>query len=186
MLILEGTDLTGKTTFAKQLLKLPFFESEGYVYQHLSKLPYGFDHCWHYKALASRRAIWDRFHMSEIVYAAVRHEDTKLYPERYRWVDGCLRLLGALTVIITADESLLRGRMREGEMYTLDQILEVNRRFTEILYRRLELKNEGKSCRYKDVDWDYRIHCTLEVPFPTSAHLHEIAKHYQHRQDLLP
>lgn len=138
MLIIEGADLTGKTTLAKRLAKL-LNEQYGlpHVYQHLSRLPA----CWRGRArelheeLARRWVVQDRFHMSEVAYASARKDEPMLSPVEYELLDCSLRAgLGALTVVLvdlTGD--VIRSRWRDGEMFTLGQVLKVNDYYKDII-----------------------------------------------------
>lgn len=165
MLILEGADLVGKTTLQTELLKHTAFTSRGYMPAHTGQPPKGFDHCWGYINLASRRVIMDRFHMSEFVYDRVlRGGQQLLDPEMYRFVDGRLCALGVMTVIITADDDLLRERYSNGadELCHIEQILLANDEYRDIII-----------CprANKHIAWDNRIHCTLENPTVTRPEL---------------
>jgi len=138
MLIIEGPDLVGKTTLAKRIAAMPQMQGEGMTYRHLSRLPEGFEFPWQYLTLASSRTIYDRFHMSEPVYATARGDQTDLCPEAYRIVDGHLAMLGAYTVVITAHSSLIKERFAgraESEMYNLDIVLKANQLFSELVTR---------------------------------------------------
>lgn len=168
MLIIEGGDLVGKTTVCKKLCSYLYLQKGGYVYQHLSRLPSGFDRCKGYMALASRCSVRDRFHMSEIIYAKVRKENTALSPERYRLIDAHLRMLGAYTVVITAEEELIKARSRDDEMYSMAQILRANEYF-----------NTKLECW---MDCDAHFHCTVEKPFLTKQDLDHIIDAYARRQ----
>jgi hypothetical protein len=130
MIIVEGADLVGKTTFCTGLLERDYCQENGMVYSHLSRLPPGWDHVRSYIERACRNVVQDRFHMSEPVYARVRGEETKLTPEKYRLVDAYLRTLGAVHVVIVASlESTIARRWREGEMYDLNKVIHANTLF---------------------------------------------------------
>lgn len=137
MLIIEGTDLVGKTTLAKALVK--DLEGHGpWVYRHQTKLPPKWDHPWSYYSHISQFVVQDRFHMSEVVYSKVcRGNNTDLDEERYRLVDAWCRLQGSVTVLLISTEGFLRkqwdklagGRL---EMFHIDKVIAVNKRFLEI------------------------------------------------------
>lgn len=174
MLIIEGSDLTGKTTLAKTLLK----ELKGFKYQHLSRLPDEFDRYWDYCRLVNPGIVQDRFHMSEPVYARVRGDETTLGPEQYRLIDAMLRCYGAFTVVlICEDDALLESRWREGEMYDVSSVKRANNFYTRIVY--------GDFSPYMQVDFDYVICETKARPFPTEQDVHNILKCYAMRQVLL-
>lgn len=175
MLIVEGSDLVGKTTFCKKLLEYKNLSEAGYIYKHFSRLPKSFDYCNGYMDNAVHNSVQDRYHMSEIVYSKVRREkESPLTPEYYRLVDGFLRSLGAFTIIITAHENLFKDRMRNDEMYDLDAIIEANRWFWGI--------TRCPPSPYTSMDWDMHIHCTPEEPFPTDQNIRMAVTEYVSRQ----
>lgn len=179
MIIIEGSDLVGKTSFAKALLNHKALSSSGYIYKHFSRLPTSFDFCAGYMNNASKNSVQDRFHMSEPVYSLIRREsESALTPEKYRLVDAHLRLLGAYTVVITCKESLLSDRMRADEMYDLDQILQVNREFSSAV------THDGPWRGYQ-MDWDCHIHCNENEPFPTDQNVEHVIGEYLFRQSQL-
>jgi hypothetical protein len=130
LIICDGADLVGKTTFCKNLLETEYCQDNGMVYSHLSRLPIGWQFPQSYVERACRNVVQDRFHMSEPVYAKVREEETKLTPELYRMVDARLRFLGAVNVVIVASqEKTICDRWREDEMYDLRSIIHANTLF---------------------------------------------------------
>lgn len=131
MLIIEGTDLAGKTTFCQKLLAhLP-----DHVYSHYTKLPFQHDRFWHYVQSASKYHVQDRFHMSEPVYTKVRGDKTPLN----KWYDELDAVLKwhfcAYTVLLIPSERLIRHRWRAGEMYNIEQVLAANYVFHEFRNR---------------------------------------------------
>lgn len=178
ILIIEGGDLVGKTTLCKKLLDDPLLRAQGYVYSHFSRLPPGFDYGWDYLARASRKIVQDRFHMSEQVYARVRGEEprtTPATPERYRWLDGKLRELGAFTVVVVCeDDELIRERYRVGEMYDVEKCVAANRGFHFLLRN-----NEG------DADVDLVLRTNRGNPFVTDDDVALILTNYLERQDFI-
>lgn len=136
MIIIEGADLVGKTTLCHKLLETEYCQKNGMVYSHLSRLPPGWRNPGSYLARACSNTVQDRFHLSEPVYAAVRGEETRLTPERYRLVDAWLRLMGAITVVVVTDDKILESRWREGEMYDLAQVKKANALFMRAVAER--------------------------------------------------
>lgn len=171
MLIVEGPDLVGKTTLCNSLLQNPYFFGHGFTYRHLTILPSGFDYYWGYIDLISERVIQDRFHLSQRAY----HEVTRpglanpLTHEKQRLVDAKLRLIGAVTVVITAEPELITSRFKtEREMFTLKEVLEVNERYMN----------------HFDMDVDFHIHCTEKLPFPTVQDMEDITAFHKQRHQL--
>lgn len=135
MIILEGSDLVGKTALANAIVAHPVIKSRGMTYSHLSRLPDDFNRYWHYVNLMNRFVVQDRFHMSEIVYATMRCEATLLTPYRYKLVDAALRLFGGFTVVILASNDTIVerfNRRERPEMYSLEQILYANELFRRV------------------------------------------------------
>jgi len=178
MIIVEGADLVGKTTFCHKLLEFAALR-DTYWYRHLSKPPVGASFCSCYVELAMRCAVQDRFHMSEVVYSRVRDEkEASCSPEKYRLVDAHLRTLGAITVIIVTDIDVLKRRYEEtarDEMYDLEKILYANELFTEIC-------QEGGSFEGYRMDLDLFFTLDDEIPFPTDAMARTVVDAYCKRQ----
>lgn len=180
MLIIEGPDLVGKTTLARELVRKITERGHPHVYHHLSRLPDSFDRYWGYYRLASPFVVQDRFHMSEPLYAWARGDEPGKYgltPERYRQVDGMLRLVGAFTVVLfAADPVILDQRFdKSREMYGLDLIRQVN-----FAYRDVYLHRQWRGYYF---DFDMLWGATLECPFPTDALKNEIVDRYCERLD---
>lgn len=173
MLIVEGPDCVGKTSIAQELIKFQPLAMRGYVYKHLSRLPDGFHRVLGYRDNAVRRSVQDRFHMSEPVYASMRGEKLRMCREEYHLVDAQLRLMGALTILITAERSVIEKRFGEKpEMYKLDDVLRVNDGY-------MILEEEWEP----DVRW--RFHLTDEHPLIDSVTLGRIVQEYIMHQQLI-
>lgn len=173
IIIIDGCDLVGKTTLAKKLEA-----KTGLVYQHLSRLPDAFDRYWGYlDRMGDGRVVYDRFHMSEVAYARMRGDETPLTPERYRLVDAQLRLRGCVTVVVTAEESLIRARWGRDEMYDLEQVVAVNRIFCDLL----STNKHG----YGVVDCDTWLVCNDQHPYPDDRDVAYIVAKWQERQDMI-
>lgn len=166
MLIVEGPDGVGKTTLCKKLLKgLP-----GHVYAHFTRLPPGFDYHWGYADRASRRVVQDRFHMSELAYAKARGERPMLDRHGYQLIDARLRLLGAVTVVVTASAELVASRWDNSQMYSLDATLAAAREYDRVL----------AECPWVDVDVVLR--CDQGDPYVTDHAADAVLELYLERQ----
>jgi thymidylate kinase len=185
MLIIEGSDLLGKTTLCKALVNSPQLRSQGYIYKHFTRLPHEFNYFWGYVQHAAKYSVQDRFHMSEIVYASTRYEQPQISPEMYRLVDGYLRSLGCFTVVLTADEEVFDERFHmngQEQMYNLDQIKQANFIFAGIA-QNCELTTVTNL--FKNIDIDGHIHFTKENPWPGQRDLDNILTAYLRRQSIL-
>lgn len=174
MIIVEGPDCSGKTTFCGKLLqRLP-----SHVYCHFTRLPAEFDYYWGYVERASARVVQDRFHLSEIIYSQVRGLKPQICPETYRLVDARLRQLGCLTVLLTSDLALIRGRWDTSQMYDTEKTLEAAN-----LYDVVRL--EGSLHDHASIDVDVKIHCTPGRPYATDDDVERVLAAYQQRQGRL-
>lgn len=191
MLIIEGPDLVGKTALAKRLEARHEFQDRGMIYRHLSRLPPGFDTPWQYRSLMGRRTIYDRFHVSEPAYCYARGEaSSQLSPEKVRLLDGWLRGLGAFTVLITADDDLLRERHAKraaDEMYPVETVLRANEAFRWMgnVWVNGPMEPTCIDERYR-FDFDVWLHCTADRPWPSSEQwIDNIVDRYLERQAVL-
>ena len=169
MLIIEGADMCGKTTFIHKML-LP--QLPGHVYAHFGKLPARWDYFWSYLPHMAYNAVMDRFHLSEVVYRQARGENCKLSAETYRLLDAKLRLIGGVTVVFTADEELLCERfetLKARELHNLEQILKANQLFHDYV-----------SMRQHDVD--FHFHLTRDQPHVQEWMAREVLTLYLHRR----
>jgi len=143
------------------------------VYKHFTRLPPGFHRFWGYVDNAVQRSVQDRYHMSERAYSFGRG-DKALYltDEMYRLVEAHLALLGSYTVVLTASESLLKQRWREGEMYDLNLVLRVN----EYYHRTVTSKTFA---------YDMWFHFTEDQPYLTAVQERYIIDRYIERQHTL-
>lgn len=145
MLVVEGTDLLGKTTLCNKLVKRLNDEYRAlFTYQHLGRLPAHWHSVWSYVDKMTRYCVQDRFHDSELAYAQARGDRPIIDNDAYRLVEAHLALRAGLKVaIVCDDESLLRRRHRElgDDMYGIDVIERANawflnnqRRFEHVIH----------------------------------------------------
>jgi thymidylate kinase len=127
MIIIEGPDLAGKSTFAKAIAKKLELE-----YCHLDKPGPDFHGFLGYMDLIDPEKVWDRFHISEPVYAHHANRPVIMSPDQCQFVQALLKCVGCFTVIIEVGETLQRARWREGEMYDLDTNIAVARDYKDI------------------------------------------------------
>jgi len=162
MIIIEGTDLVGKTTLCKALCEHDTLLKAGITYSSLSRLPPGFDMLHHHRARMACGLVQDRFHMSEVVYSLAADRVSRLSSEIYRLLDAMVTLHGGIIVIVTADEWLLRERYaanKEREMFSLDVVLRANELFLKIA----AIKHvPGQPFDFKV---DMHLNCHIEMPF---------------------
>lgn len=130
MLIIEGCDLAGKTTLARECVKVLSGQHElPMMYGHLDKPPQRWDKYWDYRSLVCRHTVMDRFHMSHIAYRAVDGEPHDLTPLTYAMVDAEITLQGGMVVLVLPIHATLRERWERknrDEMYGLEHVVRVN------------------------------------------------------------
>jgi len=162
MLVIEGADCTGKTTLAHKLVKMLNDDGSPHIYQHLSRLPPSFDRFCDYEKVMSTYTVQDRSHMSEPIYAAMRGDETDLTPWLYDRVDAMLLLKGMFVVVVyVLEDELIRDRYAgKDEMYSLGQVLQVNKEFARA-------GNTGVWGEYR-MHVDYRCVCTRNNPWPNA------------------
>ncbi len=171
MLIVEGTDGVGKTTLCRRLLdRLPT-----HVYAHFTRLPAGFDYYWGYADRAGADVVQDRFHLSEVAYAAACGRPCGLTPDLYALVDARLRALGAFTVVVLADPELVRSRWDESQMYDLGTTLRAGEAFADVA---------GRPDFYR-ADVDLVITCDVGKPYATDDDVDEVLEGYRRRRGLV-
>jgi len=137
MIIIEGTDLLGKTTLARELLTWLHRCGFPHVYCHFTKLSIGFDRYWHYLPWINRYSVTDRFYMSRVAYGrALNNQDVCTHTEM-KMLDAHVALVGGLTAVCVANDDMwLYNRCKSNpkiEMYNADEIVAVNRQFKDLL-----------------------------------------------------
>lgn len=169
MIIVEGADLVGKTTLCKELVRRSSFDL---AYNHLSRLPESFHRFYDYLELIKPSNVFDRFHMSEIAYIAARRE--KQGSTNFAWYAAIDRMIidaAGMIIIVTADEPLIRSRMRDDEMYDMDTILRANEAFLT-----MATENEFQGfCPYKS----FHVHCTEDHPFVEEDQIEFFTIHHE-------
>jgi len=173
MIIVEGTDLLGKTTLCHALVE-HLNQEMPHIYQHFSKLPECFDWAAHYFPFMTRFVVMDRFYMSRQAYGRVFENQYVLSDEEYRILDAALRLVGGFTVVCLSNEKTIRERHAamspdRSEMYDVDGICKVNAQFADIVHGTMW-----------DYDFDYVITSPQEG-WPAD-HVKEIVEQYLDRQ----
>jgi len=126
MIIIEGTDLLGKTTLAHALVKALNDKELPHVYQHLSKLPDCFDVYWGYIPLIRRHIVQDRFHLSRQAYGTVFNNQKLFNPMELSLLKGALAKVGAFVVLCTGTKEFIKSQWGREEMYDLNGVIKVN------------------------------------------------------------
>jgi len=175
MIVVEGTDLLGKTTLCHELVKRLNAAEMPHIYQHFSKLPECFDWAAHYFPFMTRMVVMDRFYMSRQAYGRTFENQYVLTDEEYRILDAALRLVGGFTIVCVADDDeFIRLQYADlptsrQEVYPLDGIVKVNGEFKRIV-----------DSNPWDYDFDYVIPVG-KAGWP-SDHTKDIVERYLERQ----
>lgn len=133
MIIIEGTDLVGKTVLCHHLVRMLDKLGAPHIYAHISKLPDAFHPYSDYIPLINPNVVQDRFHLSRQTYGAVfknQHVNTR---DVHRLLDAHVRLAHGFIVVITMPPDRLRLLMRDDEMYDIDGIIAVNEEFCKLV-----------------------------------------------------
>lgn len=133
MLIVEGADRVGKTTLCRKLVDR-LNQHGPWMYRHFGPLPKSWVHPWDYFPCMGQHVVQDRFHLSEWVYRQAEDQtNPDLTFEKYRLVDAKLRLLGSVTVVLTANRKIIidrggneRAVMADGLFRTLSMAIDVD------------------------------------------------------------
>jgi hypothetical protein len=159
MLIVEGSDLVGKTELCKVLINRLWSEGYPVILQHFGLLPDDWDFYWDYLGFMNRRTVMDRFIMSEVVYGNVTRYGSRISPEIYCMLDAHLTLQASVTVVITATDDWMKRQCElvyEGrdEMFKPDEIVKVNAGFRDMVYKRDEPHH-----------WSYPFNCHWDITY---------------------
>ncbi len=134
MLIIEGSDCLGKTTFAKKLVRYVMANSHyPCIYSWMTRPNEDtFDFLYHYKLMINSYTVQDRFHLGALVY----HED-KLPIENLRRIEEWIKLAGGLVVLFYASNEDWYERYinadERGNLLANDILCKANSRFKDIV-----------------------------------------------------
>ena len=133
MIIIEGSDQTGKTTLARKLSERIALQLHGddksweRIYRHMGRPPDDFDHVSGYVDQVGP-VVWDRFHLGALVYGKILRNGGCPSSKEMLWVQRYLRWQGAIVVVLHADRWWMKEHVNttRKEMYTRDIILDAN------------------------------------------------------------
>lgn len=136
MLIVEGADMLGKTTFAKRIAEtMTALHPDWPIhYSHATKQAdaFGFHD---YAAQVNPFRVQDRFHMSRHVYEAVMTGALLLPPLDCQFIDAKLILAGSVTVVVTANAAFIRNSFQQARGHDnmrVETVIEANAGYMEI------------------------------------------------------
>ena len=120
IIVLEGPDLAGKTTYARTL------EREGFEYHHSGPLTGCAREAYLYplESMRSGDHVLDRWHLGELFYGPPLRGESKVSPKLFNEIETQLTALGAkrFIVIPPLDEIVQRHAERGDDLLSLEQI----------------------------------------------------------------
>jgi len=158
MLIIEGSDNTGKTTMAKRMVEL----CPGTTYEHLGRPDENtFNFFLDYKPMIDANFVRDRFHIGGIVY----HKN-KITRQTLPVIEKWLQEVGSLIIIMyCSDERAYEQKLQDGrkQMFDNKQLIERNRDFIRIIHRMAPLQP------HYDFGWDISPRKFSEFNYPNDT-----------------
>jgi len=174
MLILEGCDLAGKTTFAHRLIKelnKRFGRVRFYSYASLTRPTAAWSQYWTYAKRIYNEIVQDRFHMSYSIYRNMvpNNKQPEHLEHQYANVEKALAKVGALTVVLCPSDTLVEHRYgaHAEELLSLPDVLTVN-----ASYHATKLPHDLKLFSGADCNW------------PGEFELEKVIHEYAKRQKL--
>lgn len=198
MLIIEGSDCLGKTTFANLLVRLAstrFISSTvkaqfPIYYNHMSRPNSGFDFFNHYTDMMTKFAVQDRFHIGGIVW----HD--AISQAQLDIIEGRLRALGSMTVVMYAsDVAWYCRRVQEderGNMLSLEAMTSANALYAAMAQRQ---GSSYQNCTKPIIDYGFDVKKSIgrgdnlsikrEPQFPDVEYANHILNKWFERLSLL-
>lgn len=137
MIIVEGSDHVGKTTFCKKLVDEMKRQGVDSKYEHMSRPKSDFDYFGDYMTQLHGGQVYDRFHYGAYVYGAMLrlHPTEGFTLQSMRLVSRFIHLRGGMIVLIhDSDLKKYSLRLEDGkeEMFKLRDIEFANKIFSRI------------------------------------------------------
>jgi hypothetical protein len=131
MLILEGSDCLGKTTFANLLVKMAAEDARYPIYYaHMTRPNKAFNFCSHYKERITKFAVQDRFHIGGIVWHNAISNDALEIIER-----DLFQTLSQVIVFYTTDRKWFLEKLqsdKRGNLLSIETMLNANNNYYRI------------------------------------------------------
>ncbi len=134
MLIIEGSDLVGKTTLAKKLVMMGT-PMGPLIYRSLGILPGDWDYDRDYTNMMSYNVVCDRMYLSEIVYGALVRGYTLVKDAQVKKLTEMVEMYAGMHLIITADNSVLEKnhKARGDDTFNFSTIVKANEAFIDLV-----------------------------------------------------
>jgi len=127
MIVIEGTDLVGKTVLAEKLA-----EKLGFMYYHL-KEPLQLSGYVNLIKELGPNVIFDRLHLSRTAYGKAVKNQKVLHPVGMKVVDDYITVNSGLVIVILGSEKDIRKYWRKDEMYSIENVLRTNHQYEKIV-----------------------------------------------------
>jgi deoxyadenosine/deoxycytidine kinase len=135
VIVLEGTDLTGKSTLAKTI-----HEKFGSKLLHMGLPPHGYRHWDVLKqelALVNRNTIFDRACLGSIVYGQIKNDEANAYPvtteELIRFNEYVIQTHSLIVHAMAPTDTLRKRFRRRGDSYlTVGEIIRAAGLYQEV------------------------------------------------------
>ncbi|MGI5292722.1 hypothetical protein ACQEVF_56755 [Nonomuraea polychroma] len=131
MIVLEGCDGVGKTTYAVALAT-----RYGYQRVHADRTPEGVDLFQRHRSILARpgRLVLDRSFISELVYGPLLHGRCRLTASQTVELLGMVAARGGVLIHLTAKPEHIRARLlaRDGAALTLDELRALTARYLAV------------------------------------------------------
>ena len=177
MLIIEGSDLVGKTTLIKAICDEASERGFPMIPQHFGLLPNNWDFYGDYFPYVTQRTVMDRFILSEVVYGETLRDGSRIHEGYFKALQAYIETYKSMTVIIAAEpeffkEHVHRQMQYRAEVFREDQICKVNDAFLSVMVNRH--LNEF------EIDYDIarEIHNDRDFPSSDPEFVSEIVETY--------
>jgi hypothetical protein len=154
MLIVEGADLVGKSTFCEAAARVLADRGLLHDLHHDDRPEPGDDYYHRYRSRRYVFSLWDRYHLGELAYRAFDDRPSTITPLAFDLAEAGVRECCGFVIVITAEEETLRQRFALGkkkELYDLERILKVNERYMEIV------RSSGRTLTLRGKDYHPRV-----------------------------
>jgi len=141
MLIIEGPDCVGKTTFANKVTEYANTQLDGHAYyQHMTRPSKHFDFCYDYVDMMSIFGVMDRFHLGAFAY----HPVGTMTLSKLSYIEGELLVRGSFIVVMYDSihehyKGLLEKDPRK-QMFDKDTLMGANHVFRDIALKKYGCK----------------------------------------------
>jgi hypothetical protein len=134
VLVISGADLTGKTTFATECVRLLQELGWSHMLHHLSRPPASWDYHKNYVERMCVASVWDRFHLDSLAYRQCDEHPCSMTPLKWDLIEAEFRLRCGFQVILLASPEQIEARHKErgDNMYDLEHIQRVNLAFIQM------------------------------------------------------